>query len=72
MRCNAGSTDRLVRAVIGIILLAAGLFGGLSGALAIVADVAGAVLLLTGLVGFCPLYTLFGINTCGTQKGEGK
>lgn len=72
MRCNAGSTDRLVRAVIGIILLAAGLFGGLSGALAIVADVAGAVLLLTGLVGFCPLYTLFGINTCGTQKGESK
>lgn len=72
MRANEGSTDRLVRVVIGIILLAAGLFGGLSGALAIVADVAGAVLLLTGLVGFCPLYTLLGINTCGVKKGEGK
>jgi uncharacterized membrane protein len=62
MKLNESNLDRIIRAVAGVVLLALGLVV-LSGVLAIVADVIGAVLLLTGLVGFCPLYAIFKIGT---------
>lgn len=57
------SIDRIVRIVVGIVLLYLGFGGVLSGAMAIVADVLGAVMLLTGAVGFCPLYTVIKFST---------
>jgi 3-hydroxybutyryl-CoA dehydrogenase len=33
-----------------------------------VALVVGTIALVTGVIGFCPLWTLFGINTCGLRK----
>lgn len=69
MKANEGTVDRVLRVVIGLVLLGVGLFGA-SGAGAIVADVVGAVLLLTGLIGFCPLYRLFGISTCAAKPGK--
>jgi len=62
MRINEGTIDRAIRGVVGIILLAVGLFV-VRGPIGIVLDVIGAVLLVTSIVGFCPLYTLFGLNT---------
>ncbi|MCB1174592.1 MAG: DUF2892 domain-containing protein [Leptospiraceae bacterium] len=66
MSSNVGSIDRVLRIVAGIALLAGGLFGlgGLQGETTgvIVAAVA-AVPLLTGLLGWCPPYALFGIST---------
>jgi len=62
MKLNESNLDRIIRAVAGVVLLALGLVV-LSGVLAIVADVVGAILLLTGLVGFCPLYAIFKIGT---------
>jgi hypothetical protein len=57
------NTDRIIRAVAGVVLLFLGFGGALSGALAIVADVVGVVLVLTGAIGFCPLYSLFKFST---------
>ncbi len=62
MKLNEGTIDRVIRGVVGVILLGLGIFA-LHGWLAIVIDVLGAILLVTGVVGFCPLYTLFGLNT---------
>jgi hypothetical protein len=62
MKMNEANIDRIIRAVAGVVLLYLG-FGVLGGALAIIADVVGAVLLLTGAVGFCPLYALFKFST---------
>lgn len=62
MKLNESNIDRIIRAVAGVILLYLG-FGVLSGGLGIVADVVGAVLLLTGAVGFCPLYALLKLST---------
>ncbi len=59
---NEGKTDRIVRVLVGLGLVA---FGLLTGNL-IVAGI-GAIPLITGLVGFCPLYTLFKIDT-GCKK----
>jgi hypothetical protein len=61
---NEGALDRALRIVVGLGLGIA-VFTLLAGAWQIVAAVAAAILLLTGVVGFCPLYALLRINTRG-------
>ncbi len=63
MKCNVGGWDRGLRIVIGLVLIVLGLAGAVSGTTAIAAYVIGAIALLTGLVGFCGLYTILGIST---------
>jgi hypothetical protein len=63
MKQNESNVDRIIRAVAGVVLLYLGFGGVLGGTLAIVADVLGVVLLITGAVGFCPLYTLLKFST---------
>ena len=62
-KVNEANWDRIFRVLAGIALLVLGLTGTVSGGLFIVFMVVGAVLLLTGLVGWCPLYTLLHIQT---------
>ncbi len=68
MKKNMGTIDKAVRIVLA--LLFAGLyFGGIvPGTLGIVLVALGGVFVLTSLVSFCPLYTLFGISTCPAKK----
>jgi hypothetical protein len=61
---NEGTVDRVVRVVLGVLLVAAWALGWLTGTLAVVLGVLGIVLIGTGAVGFCPLYRLFGMSTC--------
>ena len=63
MKLNESNVDRIIRAVAGVVLLFLGFGGALSGGLAVVANVLGAVLLLTGALGFCPLYALLKLST---------
>jgi len=63
---NVGTIDRLLRLLIGAGLIAAPFFTGVaapqSGAgYAMIA--VGAILVLTALVSFCPLYSVFGLRT---------
>jgi hypothetical protein len=59
MKINETSIDSVFRIFTGFLLLYLGFGGELTGILAILADILGMILLLTGVVGFCPLYTLF-------------
>ena len=59
---NVGGTDKLIRIVAGVGLLS--LFFLLQGDARWLALV-GVVPSATGLVGYCPLYTLLGLNTVG-------
>ena len=61
MKANVGSTDRIVRVLIGLALLA--LLFVLDAPLKYLGLV-GLVPLTTALLNWCPLYTLLGINTC--------
>ena len=61
---NESNTDRILRAIVGAVLLIAWIAGWLSGALAVVLGIVGLVLVATAIVGFCPLYRVFGISTC--------
>lgn len=59
MKANVGGVDRIVRIVAGLALIAWALFGsGPSWAWI------GVVPLATGLINFCPAYSILGINTC--------
>ncbi len=64
MTCNVGGIERPIRMVIGILLLGIGAFAELPPIGTGVALVAGTVALVTGAISFCPLWALFGINTC--------
>jgi hypothetical protein len=59
MKINESSWDSIIRVFSGFFLLYLGLGGELTGALAVLADVFGLFLLLTGVVGFCPIYIFF-------------
>ena len=68
---NEGFLDRFVRVSLGILLLPAGifLFGGLQGTLlGLVTAGFGTWVLITGLIGFCPLYIPLEINTLEKEK----
>jgi hypothetical protein len=62
MKPNQGTIDRAIRLVIAAVLIGVGL-GVLRGPGGIAMAAVGAIPLLTGLSGYCPLYTVFGINT---------
>ena len=56
---NEGTLDRTIRVVLGIALLSLVFIGPKS-----MLGLIGLVPLATGIVGFCPLYRLVGLNTC--------
>jgi hypothetical protein len=63
MKKNEGVVDRVIRIVLGLVLLSL-VFVGPRTAWGFV----GLVPLLTGLIGYCPLYPLAGVNTCSTKR----
>lgn len=63
MKANVGSIDRVVRVIIGIGLLS--LVFVLDGS-ARWLGLIGVIPLGTALIGYCPLYSVLGVNTCGT------
>lgn len=67
MSCNVGGIERAIRVVLGVTLVGVGAFAGLPIWGTAVAYVVGAVALLTGAVGFCPAWKMFGINTCPSE-----
>ena len=66
MNKNVGGIDRVIRILLGIIVLS--LFFVLEGNLRWWA-LAGLVPLMAGLIGWCPAYLPFGISTCSTKQG---
>lgn len=59
MQTNVGGIDKVLRVIVGVVLIALAATGNIGawGWLGIVP-------LATGLMNFCPLYTLLGIKTC--------
>jgi hypothetical protein len=63
MKRNEGIIDRVIRVVLGLGLLSL-IFVGPQTMIGLV----GLIPLLTGIVGFCPLYRLVGLSTCPIEK----
>lgn len=68
MKTNVGNMDRVIRIVLAAVLAGLYFTGIIQGTAGIVLLVLAAVFTLTALIGFCPLYTLFGLNTCSVKK----
>ncbi|NCT93262.1 MAG: DUF2892 domain-containing protein [Chitinophagaceae bacterium] len=64
MKVNMGAMDRGIRIVLAIVFAALYFTQTVTGTLGTILLVLGGVFLATSLIGFCPLYTLLGINTC--------
>lgn len=67
MKKNMGSFDRTLRIILAIVIAALILLGQLKGIGGIVFGIVAVVFLITGIIGFCPLYSPLKINTA---KGE--
>ncbi|MCC9596778.1 MULTISPECIES: DUF2892 domain-containing protein [unclassified Rubrivivax] len=63
MKSNVGGIDRILRIVLGLALIGMTLAGVIG-----VWGWVGVVPLLTGAIGFCPLYPLFGFSTCPVKR----
>ncbi len=68
MKINEGTIDRALRVIVGLVLIGLAAAGTLVGMWVWVGWVIGAVLVLTGLVGFCPGYAILGMSTCPMKK----
>jgi len=63
MKSNVSGLDKILRIVIGIALVALAITGVIG-----VWGWIGVVPLLTGLIGKCPAYSIFGISSCPVKK----
>ncbi|TNF07903.1 MAG: DUF2892 domain-containing protein [Gammaproteobacteria bacterium] len=64
MKANVGTVDRVIRIVVGLVLIAL-VFVGPQTPWGWI----GVVPLVTGLISSCPLYSLLGLSTCPMKKG---
>ena len=64
MKKNMGGADRTIRILLALGVGALYYFNVITGTLAYVLLALAAIFVLTSFISFCPLYTLFGINTC--------
>ena len=71
MKANVGGIDRILRIVVGLVLISLVFVGP-----QVVWGWVGVVPLATGLIKFCPFYPLIGLNSCPCEEkveeaGEG-
>lgn len=64
MKTNVGNADKIIRIILGVAIIAAGLFYGSW------LGVIGVIPILTAFMSSCPLYSIFGINTCKLKEAQ--
>ncbi len=70
MKKNVGATDITIRLVIAAASAILIVFGVFSLWIDIILGIFGAIMLVTSLIGFCPIYSIFGFNTCELEEEE--
>ncbi len=63
-----GGADRIIRLIIAAVIAFLYYNQTISGTLGLVLLIFAGVFLLTSFISFCPLYALFGFNSCPTKK----
>ena len=67
MTCNVGGIERPIRILVGILVLGIGVFANLPLIGTAFALLLGSIALVTGVIQYCPLWMLFGLNTCPAE-----
>lgn len=70
MTCNVGGIERPIRIIVGVVLLVIGAFASLPLFGTAMVLLLGTIALVTGVVQYCPLWALFGMNTCPAQMSQ--
>jgi uncharacterized membrane protein len=68
MKKNIGSIDKVVRLLLAAILIVLFITNVVSGILGYVFLALALILVLTSLINFCPIWAIFGVNTCPAKK----
>jgi uncharacterized membrane protein HdeD (DUF308 family) len=68
MKPNEGTADRIIRLILGVVLIIIGWPVLGNNTLGIILDIIGVLLLITGITGFCTVYKILGINTLKVPK----
>ena len=71
MEINQGMGERVIRGLVGAVLIGLGVFA-VRGVVGIIVGLIGAVVLFSGFVGFCHVYKVFHINTSKKAQGGGR
>lgn len=67
MQVNVGGIDRIIRIVVGLVLIAYAIPIGFSSTGWNWVGWIGVIPLLTAVFGYCPAYQLFGVSTCARR-----
>ncbi|MBN2815026.1 MAG: DUF2892 domain-containing protein [Bacteroidales bacterium] len=65
---NMGKLDKIIRLVVAALIVMLFFTKVLTGTLAVVLLIVAGIFVLTSVISICPLYTLFGIDTCKKVK----
>ena len=63
MKLNMGSWDRILRLIVALVVVLLLVTGILKGVLAVILGIIAIIFFVTSVVGFCPLYVIFGFST---------
>lgn len=67
MKANMGATDKTVRIFLALVFATLAFTNTVSGTANYILLGLAAIFILTSAISFCPLYKLFGVNTCKRQ-----
>jgi hypothetical protein len=68
MKKNVGNIDKVIRVLAAVVFGVLYFTGTVTGTLGLVLLVLGVVFLATSAMGFCPIYSIVGMNTCPVKK----
>ncbi|KPL14760.1 hypothetical protein AMJ74_02765 [candidate division WOR_3 bacterium SM1_77] len=63
MKLNMGSLDRILRLLLTLVVVILLITGVLKGALTVILGIVAIIFFVTSVIGFCPLYVIFGLST---------
>lgn len=64
MKKNMGIADRVIRVLLALVFAYLYFVGIVTGTLGVLLVIVGGIFVITSLLGICPLYSVFGFNTC--------
>ena len=70
MKKNMGSTDQIIRVLIAVVVAVLFFTKIISGVLGIVLLAVAGIFVLTSIVSFCPIYAVFGLNSCPVDSKQ--
>lgn len=68
MKTNMGTADRLARIVVAILFSILYIFTPVEGIWTVLLLFIGGLMIGSAAIGYCPMYTLMGVNTCKRKK----